>query len=401
VLEQVLPRFGRLALPAFALVVATGVVNALIQLGGVSALWSQSYGLVLLAKMTLVAAIALASYLHAVRIRPRLLAANPHPPVTLERRHWQLLRAEPLVGVGVLAAAALLVSFPLPPRQLVERAKRPAAAACARCVTSRPTPRELAVADGAGSAIVAAWVRPVAGGLRGTVRALNSNFQALDEPLAVPGAATRSCGPGCLSVRVSGRPATLVARVRERGRGYATALPVRWLPGGSARAARLVERGEAAMKRLRSVRIDETLSSGPGSFLATRYRLQAPDRFAFAISNDAEAVIVGRDEWTRLKHSRWLRDSYGGGSFQAASYLAWWSSYASDARLLDVGGVAGRPVADIAMMSHANSLVTWLRLRIDLATMRVLRLHMTTAGHFMRQRWFDFDRPIHIDAPSR
>jgi hypothetical protein len=58
-------------------------------------------------------------------------------------------------------------------------------------------------------------------------------------------------------------------------------------------------------------------------------------------------------------------------------------------------------VADVAMMSHANSLVTWLRLRIDLATMRVLRLHMTTAGHFMRQRYFDFDRPIHIDAPSR
>src|SRR5438876_1023683 len=82
------------------------------------AAWQDAYGRVLLVKMSLVGLIALASYAHVWRLRPRLVATNPHPAATLERRHWRLLRSEPLIGLGVLAAAGVLVAFPLPPRQL-------------------------------------------------------------------------------------------------------------------------------------------------------------------------------------------------------------------------------------------------------------------------------------------
>lgn len=100
VARRVLPAFGPVAVPAFVVVVSTGVVSSLVQLGHVSALWDTSYGRVLLVKLSLVAAIGTASYIHALRLRPRLVAANPHPDEGLDRRHWRLLRSEPVLGLG-------------------------------------------------------------------------------------------------------------------------------------------------------------------------------------------------------------------------------------------------------------------------------------------------------------
>ncbi|MGH2953314.1 MAG: copper resistance CopC/CopD family protein, partial [Solirubrobacterales bacterium] len=153
-MRSVLGRFGRLALPAFLVVAGTGLLNALIQLGEVPALWETAYGRVLAAKITLVGLIAIASYAHALRLRPRLLADNPPPPERLERRHWRLLGSEPLLAIGVVAAAAALVAFPLPPRQLGE-ADESAAADSSPCPVTETRPDELAIADHAGSRIVA------------------------------------------------------------------------------------------------------------------------------------------------------------------------------------------------------------------------------------------------------
>ncbi|MDQ3678729.1 MAG: copper resistance protein CopC/CopD, partial [Actinomycetota bacterium] len=97
VTREVLPRFGRIALPAFAAVSASGVVSLLVQLGELNNLWQTAYGRVLLVKITLVALIALASWWHAMRLRPRLLRASD-PAEHIERRHWRLLGTEPLLG---------------------------------------------------------------------------------------------------------------------------------------------------------------------------------------------------------------------------------------------------------------------------------------------------------------
>jgi putative copper export protein len=51
------------------MVVVSGSVNALIELGSVSALWSTGSRQVLLVKISLVALIAGASFLHALRLR--------------------------------------------------------------------------------------------------------------------------------------------------------------------------------------------------------------------------------------------------------------------------------------------------------------------------------------------
>ncbi|MCA1656467.1 MAG: copper resistance protein CopC, partial [Actinobacteria bacterium] len=221
--RHVLPAFGSAALPAFVVVVVAGVFNAAVELGRPLALLDSDYGIALLAKIALVGAIALTSYRHAVRLRPRLLAANPHPSPALERRHWGLMRVEPLLAAAVVAAAALLVAFPLPPRQLDAAGERASSSPpCEPCPLPTPGAGELSVAGAAGSTLVAAWIQRHPGTLTGTVRLIDFRGRPSSATARVPGARQRGCGVGCISFALPGAQQALRVEVHERGRRYAT-----------------------------------------------------------------------------------------------------------------------------------------------------------------------------------
>jgi len=394
--RQVLPAFGRVAVPAFILVASTGAVSALVQLGHLQALWQTAYGRVLLAKIALVALIAAASYTHALRLRPRLLAANPHPNERVERRHWRLLRSEPFLGAAVVAAVAFLVAFPLPPRQLGEADEAAAAERpCDPCPLPRPAADELAVAEHAGSRLVAAWLRSSGGRLSGTVRVQDIEDEPVRARATVVGARQTTCGPGCwrFSLRASGAP--LAVALRERGRRYIARLPTGWSAGGSRRARRLLARTQRTMSRLRSMRELETVTSGPGAFARTVYRLRAPDRFAYVTNNGAESVVVGRRQWFREPGIDWRRQRYGGGgpAFRTRSWFRW-TPYAQDVRLLRDDGRR----AELALMDPGTPI--WLRLTVDLGTMRTVRERMIATGHFMTRRYLDFDGSVVVRPPT-
>jgi len=399
VARTVLPPFGRVALPAFVVVATTGAVSALVQLGHLAALWESAYGRVLVAKVVLVALIAGASYLHALRLRPRLLAANPHFDERLERRHWRLLRSEPLLGLGVIAAVAVLVAFPLPPRQLGDADEALAdAPPCDPCPLPRPQPDELAVAEQAGSHLVAAWLRRERGRLEGTVRVLTVEGKPTQAPVRVLDARRRSCGRGCLRLEASAR-AVLSVAVRERGRSYLARLPARWREGANARARRLLERTQRTMARLGSLREVEAVTSGPGSFARTEYRLRAPDRFAYVTDGGTESVVIGRRQWLRTRGSAWRATRYAGGG-PGFSTRGWfrWTPYAQEVRLLGVSTDQGRRVAELALMDPGTPV--WLRLTVDLATMRAMRERMIAQAHYMNRRYLAFEDPVSIRAPA-
>lgn len=400
-MRMVLARFGQVALPSFLLVASTGLTNALVQLGHVSELWESAYGRVLAVKIALVGAIALASYVHAVRLRPRLLAANPHPESRLERRHWRLLRAERLLAVGVVVAAALLAVFPLPPRQLGEAGGAEAAggaAACDPCPQPKPKPDELAVAEHAGSSIAAFWLRREPGGLRGELRLLGLNLKPRAAAARIEGGSQRNCGRGCWSFRVAGHPATVAVRVPERGRIYVARVPARWNRAGGVRARRLLARAQRTMAGLETVRQSETVTSGPGSRASTEYRLKAPDRFAYRTSAGSESVTIGKRQWFGADGQPFVRRRFAGGGpgFRIRSWFRW-TAYARSAALLARERSGSRPLLRLALMDEATPV--WYRLTIDAATMRVVRVRMITDGHFMTQRLHAFNRPLAIEPP--
>jgi copper transport protein len=402
VARHVLPAFGRVALPAFAVVVATGLVSAIIELGRLQALWETDYGRVLIVKVVLVALIAAASYVHALRLRPRLLRANPHPNLRLERRHWRLLGVEPLLGVAVVAAVAVLVAFPLPPRQLGDAGEAEAAAApaCDPCPLPRPAKGELAVAEQGGSNVVAVWMRRRRGVLTGTVRLYGLSDRPARHPFRVLGARQRSCGGGCARFVLAPAEPVLRVAVRQAGHRFVARLSTGWRAGQQWRARTVLGRAQATMRRLTSVRESERVSSVPGRYARTEYRLAAPDRMAYRTNGQVESVVVGATQWTRGQpDADWQKGQFGGGlPFRTRSWFSW-TRYARSVYLLDVRRQAGRRVAIVGLMDSGTP--AWWRVYIDLATDRVLRDRLVTYGHFMTQRFYAFNRPAGIEPPQR
>ena len=399
VARHVLAPFGAIALPAFVVVAVAGVVNAAIELGRPSALWETGYGAVLLAKIVLVAALAVASAVHALRLRPRLLAANPHPSADVERRHWRLVRGEPLLATGVVAAAGLLVAFPLPPRQLDAAADaRGAVPACDPCPLATPGRDELAVAARAGSSVIAAWIRHGRRGLAGTVRLLDYRGRPSPGPVAIAGAQVTSCGRGCTTFALAPAPPVLRVHVRDRGRRAVAALPARWEAGQAGRARALLARAEGVMRHLHSVRQVEDVSSGPGTFARTRYALRAPDRLAYATDRGVQGVSIGARQWLRTGSAGWQgSEAPGGAPFRTSTFFRW-TPYATAIQLLGRRGRGAGAVFELALMDPGTPV--WTRLTIAPRSGHVLREELITRSRFIVHRNVDFDAPVSIAAPA-
>ncbi|MDX6669465.1 MAG: copper transport protein, partial [Solirubrobacteraceae bacterium] len=384
--RHVLGAFGRVALPAFVVVALSGTASAVIELGRVSALWETTYGAILSAKIVLVALIALVAYAHARRLRPALLAANPHPPAGLERRHWRLVRSEPLLGIGVAAAVGVLAAFPLPPQQLDAVASAGASlTSCDGCPLPAPADDELAVAEQAGSHLVAAWIRRAPGALSGTVRVLDYRGQPASVGASIPGARRSSCGRGCLRFEIAGARSVLNVTLSERGRRYVAALPAEWQSGGAGLAREILDRAQATMRALRTVREREEVTSGPGTYARTDYTLRAPDRLTYATGGGVQGVSIGTRQWVRTPGSTWQEGNAPGGiAFRTSGWFRW-TPYATGIQLLGARSGGGRGIAELALADPGTPV--WTRLRVDLGSHRVLSERLVARSRFVSTRY--------------
>ena len=120
--RQVVPRFSRLALASVAVLVATGTVNALLDLASVSDLWHTTYGRVLSAKIVLLAVALLFGAWH-LWIVPRQLA-GADPAAAASRSFRRSSGAELVVLAAVVAFASALVAL-VPGRSLALQARGP------------------------------------------------------------------------------------------------------------------------------------------------------------------------------------------------------------------------------------------------------------------------------------
>jgi len=151
------------------------------------------------------------------------------------------------------------------------------------------------------------------------------------------------------------------------------------------------------MRALRSVRVTEHLTSGPGMFAVTRYRVRAPDRLAFATDRGYENVTIGRRQWMRTRSTPWTRMAGDGAEpFSVARWFRWVND-ATSVRRLRRTRQGGRAMTELALMEPGTPL--WSRLLIDDRTGRVVRERMITKAHFMTSRYTSFNDPLRIEAP--
>ncbi len=120
--REVVLRFSRLALAAVAVLVATGVLNAVLDLAAVSDLWRTPYGKVLSAKIGLLV-VALAFGAWHLRVAPRRLAGADTAGAA-SRAFRRSSTAELVVLATVVACASALVAL-VPGRSLALQARGP------------------------------------------------------------------------------------------------------------------------------------------------------------------------------------------------------------------------------------------------------------------------------------
>lgn len=204
-----------------------------------------------------------------------------------------------------------------------------------------------------------------------------------------------SCGPGCARIEapvLTGSPLSLVitiARPEKPAARVTFDFPARLPPSGQ----ELMRSVGEAMGSLRAVRVDETLTSGTGFTLRTRYELEAPDRIRFETSQGQRTVLIGRRRWD-WEDGHWVASPFPGVS--ALSYL--WDE-ATHARLLGKSTLTGGPVSVLSLFRADPSFPAWFQLFVA-PDGRVLEAEMLAPSHFMVHRFNRFNEPVSIEPPA-
>jgi len=407
-----LPRFSRVAPWAFGVSVAAGILQAAQLLGGPTALTRSAYGVALLIKALTVAAMLPLSVLAwpaGSQLWRRIFRAIARK---ILRHNWATpdVRAEAVLALVVVAAAAVLAAFPVVPKEAAE-AGRAARAVPAR-LAPYPGPRDLTLGGHAGPVTVGLTVRPGRPGpnrilvyladpaTRSTRARIRADAGPATPTRTAPAAARADgrwrelafCGPQC-------RTATLDLRGGERlrvgvgGRTAVFALPALPAADGSGLAAAAMAR----MDRLRTYRVHETLSGIRSAYLYARpHRMWLRTWYG---DGPQDTLWLGRALYRRDRPSAPYKLSSRGLPAPVPAFV--WSAFRplTAVRIL---GESPRMTRVAAFGGHGRDPEpVWLTLWIDKADGRILRSQMWAPLHAMDDRYTAFDRPAHFPRPGR
>ncbi len=212
---------------------------------------------------------------------------------------------------------------------------------------------------------------------------------------SLPGTAGVSCGPRCLRfpLRVlRGAPEVLEVEVDRPGEPVARVtlhLPSR-LPRG---ADALLRTARTRMLGLRSLNMEETLGAGLSAPVLSRWTFQAPDRMRYTVAGGGRGVVIGSRRWDWVD-GRWERSSIP--SLRFPTFV--WAP-ARGARLVGRATVDRQRVRVLAVRKPGVDFPMWFRLYVT-DDGRVLRSEMLTTGHFMVDRYANFNSAPSIRPPT-
>jgi len=374
-------RFSPPALTAFTFTVGFGVIQAIQELGTAHNLVGSSYGQVLLVKIGLVALMVPAS-------------------VVAWRLRRPSLRFEGILAVFVVAAAAILAAFPIPPSRLVEEQ---AAHRATPSASARPRPGDLTMGSHAGQVLVGLTVRPGSPGENQLVLYLlplegDEAAAGLTAELTVGTTSLRpsECGSTCRQTTATlDGGETVQVRVKGPKGGIASfRLPTLPAQDGSA----LLDRAQERIHRLTTYRLYETLSSGLGTTIPAQYEYEAPNRLRSLVSGRTESIWIGTDRYSRDHPGGSWQLQQGGPSIPVPSFIWDYFKPFVDPRIIGAATVEGVPTTIVSFTDGQKGTPIWFRLWIDPQGL-VRRAEMRAPGHFMNDRYYDFDGPITVTAP--
>jgi copper transport protein len=377
-----LARFTPVALAAFGTTVVAGGLEAITQLGSIAALFDTAYGRVLLVKMALVAMMLPLSAM-AWRLK------RPH------------LRIEAALAVGVVAAAALLSSFPTPP---TAAARQVAEDAAATPTAGLPSGDELTMAGAAGSILVGLSLSPGLPGVnRATVYLLppggSGAARGLAANIGVNGVykALLPCGDTCRSATIDIKQGDVVdVETENAGGGDATfTIPALPAPSGDA----LVTKLEATMKALSAFQFNEVLSQG-GNVQRSTESAAAPDRLEWTINDSGRTIWIGSTFYTQEGPGQpWNQEQSVTPNDVSTSFTWNFFTPLTNAHVLGEAVLDGVPTTLVATFGKAIGSPLWFTFWVD-ATGRVRQVAMDAQQHFMVDTYTSYNKPVVIVPPT-
>jgi len=378
--RALLVRFSPPALTAFTVTVGFGAIQAIQELGIAHALVGSSYGQVLLVKIGLVGSMIPLSVV-AWRLR------SPH------------LRFEGTLAVAVVAAAAILAAYPIPPSRLVaEEAARQATPS----ESALPGPGELTLGSHAGQVLVGLTLRPARPGANQAVvylLPLEGNKAAADlkATITVGGSTSllTACGDTCrrATLELRGDETVAVTVAGPKGGQATFEIPKLPAPDGSA----ILQHAQDRIHRLQTYRLSETLSSGLTT-IPSQYAFEAPNRMESTVEQ-SRTVWIGDTRYVREKPGAAWQVQPGGPSIPVPSFIWDYFKPFVDPRIVGDDRVDGLRTTVVSFAGGQKGTPIWFRLWIDPQGL-VLRAQMRAPGHFMDDHYYDFDAPFSISAPT-
>lgn len=381
--RALLERFTPVALVAFGVTAATGVLRGVQEVGSLVSLFTSTYGLTLIAKVLAIGVVVELSFLAW-----RRLAAVP--------------RLEAVFVVAAVGAAGMLASFPLPPsRSDLARGGAPEPGRQA----GSPSDAALTLGGYAGSVLlgltldpgepgtnaITLFVLPLGG--EDAANRVRATFEIGGEPLVLT-ACGATCREGMAELEEGER-----LTVRIAGTGGGTAIfEIPSLPAPE--AVELVRAMMARMHALSSYRLEETLTSG-GPNVLSEYLFQAPDRVEVRSSTPEQTRVIwiGTTQYLRRAPGERWSVSQGGPRHDVPSFIWDYFQPFRAARELGSARVDGAETTVVAFFGESGPTPVWFKLWVDRSGL-VRRAEMRAQGHFMDHRYFAFDEPVQIEPPK-
>lgn len=389
------PRFSRFALRAFLVVAATGVYQAILYLPSPAALVDSEYGRVLVAKHVFVAGVLAMAALNRFVAGPVLRRAADRAGAIARAR--RAIRAEALIGIGVLAATGLLATT-APGRPATAIFLRPdiVAGFSERMATITANRPGFALRVTPVSATQQQFELTATGPLapEPTLR-FDASSEKVTRSLALrpDGAAWRTEGlafprDGAWSASVSLADGGTVAFELEVAFGRVAPFD----PGARGAWDAAIERTKTDM---RSAQMIDQLTDGLSVMLFGSHEFEAPDRERFDIQGRFSSITTDGRRYTREAGSTdW--------KVQDAGPLGWPSfDFLRAAIGVTVEGEASQAGrrCQVLVGTDPQSDVTY-EIWVGQDDGMIHRLVMGLPGHYMVNAYYDVNEPVDIEAPA-
>jgi copper transport protein len=358
--NTIVARFSTVALASVCVLAVSGLGRALTELGGVTEIWSTSYGRALIVKTALFVPLLVLGWLN----RSRLLGS------------FARLRRSAMLETVLLLAIVTVVGVLTELRPGDEASAAPGVASSAPLQAAQPAtlpPRDAVVAARPLGALAVALARTPG---RATVTILGPDGTGANgRNVSVDGRRATPCGSGCYTTPVSDHP---VVRIQVGGASTTIRAPVD-APGATAQLGRITR----AVRTSKSIVFDETLSSNPHNATTTRFTAVAPNRLSYVTRGGPSAIVIGSRRWDRER--------------PGAPYVE------SSQTPLDVIQPYWQTPTNVHEIAPGvltfldRRIPAWFRL--ELGPRKPRQLRMTAAAHFMIDRYVGFDVPATVSPP--